>query len=152
MQSPENMVTQMLQPASIITEVCSATENFWKENLKAELHCFQCLSESLSAQYRPVLLTLKQVSRSCLGRHRTCHSSETCPWTSRPGTSLWPGTSPLCAAPARRSSGACRHTGLGNWGKRSHRERAQDDITTCPAPTPAPQSRKRPEALFRSCG
>lgn len=41
----------MLQPASLITEVCSAAREFLEGecNIKAELHCFQHHPESLSA-------------------------------------------------------------------------------------------------------
>lgn len=72
----------------------------------------------------PVVLTLTQVSHSCLGRHRTFHSSEMSPWTSHPGTSQWPGTSHLCGAPAHHSSEACRRIGLGSCGGRSHKKKA----------------------------
>lgn len=123
----------MQQPASFITQVCNATRKFLEGecDLKAELCCFQHHpdTESPSAPPQayppwPVVLTLKQVLRSCLGRHRTSHSSEMSPWTSRPGTSQWPGTSHLCGAPARHSSEACRHTGLGSCGERSHKKKS----------------------------
>lgn len=123
----------MLQPASFITQVCKATRKFLEGecDLKAELCCFQYPpdAESLSAPAQayppwPVVLTLKQVSRSCLGRRQTSHSSEMSPWTSRPGTSQWPCTSHLCGAPARHSSEACRRTGLGSCEERSHKKKA----------------------------
>lgn len=123
----------MLQPATFITQACNATTKFLEgeRDLIAELRCFQHPpdTESLSAPAGayppwPVVLTLKQASRSCLGRRQTSRSSETSPWTSRPGTSQWLGTSHLCGAPARRSSEACRRTGLGSCGERLHKKKA----------------------------
>ena len=148
----------MLQPASFITQVCNATRKFLEGqcDLKAELPCFQHPpdAESLSAPAQayppwPVALTLKQASRSCLGRRRTSHSSEMSLWTSRPGTSQWLGTSHLCGVPARRSSEACRRTGLGSCGERSHKKKAHS--WRQPLPVPLQLQPRRAESEQKHC-
>lgn len=151
----------MLQPATFITQACNATTKFLEgeRDLIAELHCFQHPpdTESLSAPAGayppwPVVLTLKQASRSCLGRRQTSHSSETSPWTSRPGTSQWLGTSHLCGAPARRSSEACRRTGLGSCGERLHKKKAHSwgqPPPSCLESSPAEQKASRNTAQKR---
>lgn len=129
-------MTLMLQPTNHITQACNEQRCHWKTSagkkwfksgatLLSASSCHRMPPTPSQAPPRwPAALTWKQVSRSSLGRPRTCRSSGTCPWTSRPGTSRWPGTSRLCGAPARRSSEACRRTGPGSCGERSHTKKA----------------------------
>ena len=148
----------MLHTASFITQVCNATRQFLQGecDFKAELRCFQHPpdAESLSAPAQaylpwPAVLTLKQASRSCLGRRQTSHSSATSPWTSHPGTSQWPGTSHLCGAPAHHSSEACRRTGLGSCGERSHKKKAHS--WRQPPPVPLWLQPRRAESEQKRC-
>lgn len=120
----------MLQPACFITLQCHqkiSGRGIW---FKSRAILFSGCSRHIipfspsSGTSTLVVLTLKQASRSCLGRRRTSHSSETSPWTNHPDTSQWPGTSHLCGAPAHHSSEACKHTELGSCGEKSYKKKA----------------------------